>query len=260
MIHFRTRFATILAAMLAALALGTSISAQAAAVVVPAYFDPDVSPEFWVAMNEAAKNVKLTAIMNPNSGPGKRVNPSYQKAIADLHAAGGLVIGYVSTSYGKRRMSEVAADINLYLAMYKVDGIFLDEMTADANAAHIQYYQSLYAYIKGLNPKLSVMGNPGTNTREVYLQHPLADQLVTFEGPAIAHALYVPQPWQAHYPAERFVHIVYGAPAATLAAITARANKAGAGNLYVTNALLPNPYDRLPGYWSKETTRETALR
>ena len=258
--NFRSRFTTILATVLAAFVLGASFSAHAAGVVVPAYVDPDVSPKFWVAMNEAARNVKLTAIMNPNSGPGKRINLPYQKAINDLHAAGGLVIGYVSTSYGKRRLSEVAADINLYLAMYKVDGIFLDEMTADANSRHIQYYQSLYAYIKGLNPTLCVMGNPGTSTVEAYLQHPLADQLVTFEGSASVHALYVPQSWQARYPAERFVHIVYGAPAAVLTTIAARTSLAGAGNLYVTDARLPNPYDKLPTYWAKETAKETAAR
>ncbi len=59
-------------------------------IMVPAYFSPGSK---WDAMDYAASRVPLIAIMNPNNGPGASKSTSYVTALANLHAAGGKVVG-----------------------------------------------------------------------------------------------------------------------------------------------------------------------
>src|SRR5262245_51659938 len=106
-------------------------------IVVPAYFYPG---SLWSSMNWAAGRVPLVAIMNPNSGPGTIKDPQYVAAVNSLRAAGGKVIGYVSTSYTARATNAVKTDIDSYFSFYTVDGIFLDEFTNDSNTNHLNYY------------------------------------------------------------------------------------------------------------------------
>ena len=148
---------------------GTAFAAgsTATSLVVPSYFNATGSVANWNSLVTSARKVPTTAILNPNSGPGVKEDPNYAAAVAKLRAAGGKVLGYVSTSYGKRSLSAVVADINTYVALYKVDGFFIDEMTSDSQMSHIQFYQSIYNYIKGLNATYSVTANPGTNIPEL---------------------------------------------------------------------------------------------
>ena len=54
------------------------------------------------------ETVPMWVILNPASGPGKSVDANYTKAIDRLIGAGWVVLGYVSTSYGKRPGADVA--------------------------------------------------------------------------------------------------------------------------------------------------------
>ncbi|MGE8489413.1 MAG: spherulation-specific family 4 protein, partial [Paraburkholderia nemoris] len=141
----------------------TTATTTTTSLVVPSYFNATSSVANWNSLVTSARKVPTTAILNPNSGPGTKEDPNYAAATAKLRAAGGKVLGYISTSYGKRSLSAVVTDINAYVAMYKVDGFFIDEMTSDSQMSHIQFYQSIYNYIKGLNATYSVTANPGTN-------------------------------------------------------------------------------------------------
>nr|WP_118182403.1 spherulation-specific family 4 protein [Paraburkholderia phosphatilytica] len=239
-----------------ALAAGVHAYAEAATtlqLVVPAYFDADSDPADWNALAVSANSVPTTVILNPNSGPGKKVDSTYIPAIAKVHAAGGKVIGYVSTKAGTRALSAVVQDINLYTQFYQVDGFFIDEMTSDSKTAHVQFYQSIYNYIKGLSSTYQVMGNPGTNVPEIYASLPVADQLVVYEDNAANYAKFKASAWQANYPVSRFVHMVYNVPAASLASTMQFAAAHEAGGVYVTSLTLPNPYKKLPAYWTTET-------
>jgi hypothetical protein len=230
-------------------------------LTVPAYFDPQGKGlALWNDLATTASKVTTTVILNPNSGPGKSIDLTYTAAIAKVHAAGGKVIAYVSTSYGKRSLSNVATDINTYLSFYKVDGFFVDEMTADGTTAHIQYYQSVYNYIKGMSPTLSVMANPGTDMVEQYASLPTADQFVTFEDSAKRYAKYTPAKWQANYPANRFVHMVIGASAADMPNIVTYAATHHAGSLFVTSSGMPNPYKNLGTYWSDFVAKVMSIK
>ena len=234
--------------IMVATALGTSAAPMG--ILVPGYFDPPGG--FWSELNFAATRVPLVAIMNPNNGPGRTQNPNYVAAVNSLHTVGGHVIGYVSTSYAARDTNTVKADIDRYFGFYSVDGIFLDEMTNDANTSHLNYYASLYQYIQKQGTNLLVVGNPGINTQEGYLTRPAADVLATFESNTGYPALVV-DGWVTNHLARQFSHLPYNVPSA--AAMTNYINLAAsrnAGWIYVTDDALPNPWDTLPAYWTNE--------
>ena len=167
-------------------------------ILVPAYFYPTPGGG-WDQMAAAAGQVSLTAILNPDSGPGSAFDPNYAAAVDKLRAAGGAVIGYVDTAYGNRSITAVEADINTYKTWYHLDGIFLDDMTNDAGAQDLSYYQQIYNYIHTLRPDWTVVGNPGSNTAEGYVTNPDADNLVLFEN-GVGDGAYTPPSWQATCP------------------------------------------------------------
>ena len=220
-------------------------------VLVPAYFYP-AQGSAWDSLNLAAQRVPLIAIMNPNNGPSSSLNADYSRAVTTLRNAGGLVIGYVYSSYTMRAVAEVKADIDRYHSFYTIDGIFVDEMTNDSDSARLAYYEELYRYIKIKRPSYLVVGNPGINTTANYLLRPAADALVTFESNA-GYAQYVPDLWTQTRPAIAFSHLCYAvASAATMTNYVQLGVTRNAGYLYVTDDSGSNPWDRLPAYWETE--------
>jgi hypothetical protein len=219
-------------------------------VLVPAYFYPVGNP-YWGELNTAAGRISLTAIMNPNSGPGNSADPNYVAAVNSLEAAGGRVLGYVYTLYGARSEADVEADVNAYISFYHINGIFFDQQSTDP--AEVGYYADLYNYVKSKNPAYQVIANPGTNTQQAYLSTPTADALVTFEDTAGAYAGYTPASWANGYSANHFADIIHTQPtAAGMLADLQLAQQRHAGLVYVTDDTLPNPYDTLPSYWDQE--------
>ena len=225
-------------------------AAEQLQALVPAYFYPVGNP-YWSELDAAASQIGVTAILNPNSGPGNSADPNYVTAVNNLEAAGGKVLGYVYTSYGSRSLAAVEADVNAYINFYHINGIFFDEQSN--SPAEVSYYNQLDNYVKSLNPAYEVIANPGTNTVPAYLTAPTADTLVTFEDTASAYSTYTPASWTSTYSPGHFANIVYGEP--TTAGMLndlqlAQANNAG--YVYVTDDTLPNPYDSLPSYWDQE--------
>jgi hypothetical protein len=245
--------ATIAVACLPALA-PEPVRAAATSVLVPAYFYPDgPGLDDWEKLAASARSITIEAILNPNTGPGKFPNPAYVAVVDRLRRDGGGVLGYVHTSYTKRPIAAVEQDIRDYLKFYNVSGFFIDEMANTLPA--IGYYESIYRFIKQLNPEFKVVGNPGTPyTLEPYLH--AADTLVIFEGSAAAYASYkplVPAPWVANYPPSRFANIIYGVRnEQAIREVLTRARQTNAGAVYITSDALPNPYRRLPEYWGHE--------
>jgi hypothetical protein len=81
-------------------------------------------------------------------------------------------------------------------------------MTNDSNITNLNYYATLYQYIKAKNARLSVIANPGTNTEEDYLNRPTADTLVIFED-STGYASFTPSGWVTNHLARQFVHLPY---------------------------------------------------
>lgn len=237
-------------------------SAGAVELLVPAYFYPAGNGlTYWNQMTASAAKAPVVAILNPASGPGSAVDPAYVTVVTNLRGAGGMVIGYVHTSYGERPLAAVTQDILAYRDMYTVDGYFIDEMGNDGSSVSLNYYAAIHDYIKALNPVHRVIGNPGTHTREIYLSRPTADAVVVFEDTYRAFRRYTPDAWNDSYPAARIGHLVHstGDLSAARNALSLAIQR-NAGLFYATNdKLTPNPWDSLPSYWNSLVT-EVCLR
>ncbi len=234
-----------------------SFNAHAVNILLPAYFYPSSDPNqsFWDEMTAAAGQVGITAIMNPDNGPGSSVNSDYTTAVNVFRAAGGKVVGYAHTSYGARSQADVLSEVASYASFYNIDGIFLDEMSN--TSVDFAYYQSLYSSIKSTNPGYRIFGNPGTNTLESYLT--AADVLVTFENQT-GYDTFTPDTWTNNYTADHFAHLLYNVndKAAMLAYVALAADR-NVGYLYITNDILTNPWDTLPQYWNAEVSAVSAI-
>lgn len=272
---FRRSRSVLQLALLAGLATGLLPGAACGLpeLLVPAYFDPTGSPGsgYWDSLVTAAGSAPVTAIMNPNSGPGLSADPAYSTAIGRVHTAGGKVVGYVATGYATsatRTAAAIKADIDSYLAFYVVDGFFLDEMSSDAGK--IGFYSDLYSYIQNKSASagrsLRVIGNPGTDTAEGYLSTPAADVLMIYEDKAANYAGDATPAWVSHYSADHFAMVVHTeSTAAAMHGDLGLAAQRNTGLLYVTDdsdGVLgnANPYDTLPSYWSDEVASVAATQ
>lgn len=241
-----------LALVLAALMFSSAQSGRAAVaqkMAVPAYFYPI---SYWPQLEDAAPIVGL-AIMNPASGPGTTVDPTYVSVIQSAQASGVTIIGYVTSSYGTRPLATVKAEIGKYIQWYHVDGIFIDEASNDC--AKRSYYKNLYNSIKARDAQLQVVINPGTNTQECFMA--ATDIVINFENTYAVYRTWSPSGWESKYPASRFWHLVYGANEAQMQRAITLSKQRNAGWVYVTNDVLVNPWDTLPAdpYWTNELNR-----
>lgn len=220
-------------------------------LLVPAYFYPaGDGAKAWARMTESAKRVKINVILNPDSGPGAKVDPTYVRVVDTFRAAGGTVFAYVTSSYGKRSPDEVLADVGKYQQFYKIDGLFLDEM--DNTPGNLASYREIVRRVHDAIPGGLVIGNPGTSVPEEYVRQGAADVLVTFENDHKLDADAVPPPWVSSYPARRFARIVHTIPdVPAFRANLDRMKSRHLGYVFLTDALMPNPYDRLPSFWSE---------
>ncbi len=232
-------------------------------VLVPAYFSPSSGTEWSRMASGAAANpgVQVTAIMNPDNGEFDAADPAYVSALNQFVGAGGKVVGYVYTGYGKRPLATVKANIDAYFTLYgrsAISGIFLDEMSSDA--AMLAGYREIYAYIKAKDSSLRVIGNPGMvpNTAD-YAS--VADVLVTFEARNSSYATYDPRttPWLytlANSRQSSLVHDTATCADMQKAVQSAASALYNAGPIYMTDLQydpvkdIGNPWASLPSYWT----------
>lgn len=260
----------------AALALALHGAASATALLVPAYFYPSSDPaqSYWDELTAAAASgVSVTAIMNPDSGPGSAFNSDYASAVTGFRAAGGKVLGYVYTCYGgtncfgglppTRTTTEVLADARRYADWYGVEGIFLDEMSNQLAA--LPFYQTVAQGLRAARPAGLIVGNPGTSAPVDYLG--VADTLVTLENGTGSYAGAPTEPWMSTAAAQQQASLFYNvASADTMRALVGEARARNVGYVYITddryvpgNPAAPNPWDQLPTYWAAELTAVSSV-
>lgn len=152
--------------------------------VYPANGHKNPAYERLIDLKRRYETVPMWIVVNPASGPGKEVDPNYTTAIDRLCGAGCVVLGYVTTSYGKRAESQVQRDIDRWLKMYpRIHGVFFDEMIYEDSDAAVKYQAALsrYAHEAGCWPTVA---NPGADTPGRYFAGNAADVIIVHEGDA----------------------------------------------------------------------------
>ncbi len=226
-------------------------AAPALRLVVPAYFYPaGEGLRHWDRLLAAADRVPITAIVNPASGPGKAADPNYVKLLERAGKTKITLLGYVSTSYAKRPLADVKADIDVWLRLYSgLQGVFLDEQASSAE--HLDYYAALRDHARSKPGLKLVVSNPGTVCDERYLSRPAADIACLFEGPKAPDPSALPD-WIGKHSPDRVLVLSYKvATADAMRKCIAAAGKK-VGCIYITDADGANPWDRLPSYWDEE--------
>ncbi|MEZ6120648.1 MAG: spherulation-specific family 4 protein [Pirellulaceae bacterium] len=253
-------------------------------LLVPAYANPCCS-NTWAAYVQLAneKSVPLNLIINPNSGPGNSpIDANYVSAdgksgvLVELNHLDVPLFGYVRTNYAHQPLETVLAEMDRYYSAdywrntdVRPSGIFLDEYSN--NLANVGYYQQISEHLAQLNANATIIGNPGVGgyfdssqgaagfTLTDYILS--ADVLVTFENAAQPYRQnYQPADWQNDYPADRFAHIVHTESFLDLPETLQLAAERNVGMLYVTDDQMPNPYDKLPSFWTAEVNRLALLQ
>ena len=233
-------------------------------ILVPAYFYPSTaSPWTTLATSAAAHpSVAITAIMNPNNGIFSSADANFTRAGTQFVAAGGRLLGYVYTGYGKggRTMTDIKVNIDRYLQLYgreRISGIFLDEMASEPQK--LDFYKEIYRYIKAIDPSLRVVGNPGMVPDADYAS--VADTLVIFEGTAADYPKYDPRSqntWLytfANVTQAMLAHNTASCAAMQTAMQAAATPRNNAGLVYATDREfnfvtgVGNPWSALPVYW-----------
>jgi hypothetical protein len=216
-------------------------------IFVPAYFHPSGDNlSYWDDLVSAAAKVPLMVVINPNSGPGEKIDPAYPSVIAKLAKTKAQLLGYISTSYAKVPLEKAKADIAAWTKMYpEIQGYFLDEQTSDAG--HVDYYRKLVAAAKAARPNGTVVSNPGNPCDAGYFAKGGPDVLCTFEnssplaefkGDAISAA------------ANRRIGLAHSLhPRAKLEPLLDLAANKQLGWVFLTDGVMPNPWDRLPSFW-----------
>jgi Spherulation-specific family 4 len=190
-------------------------------------------------------------VINIANGPGTDLIPDYQPAIAAARAAGIAVVGYVDAGNGRRSHSDVVADIDQYTDWYAPSGFLFDQAhLADGDVR--TYFLPLRDRVKADDPNALVILNPGTSADECIME--IADIVVDFEGSCasyLAPTTAMPR-WRHEYRPERFWHIVYDVPAASVQLVVDAAKARRTGWLYTTDQPIDDTspggylYDRLP--------------
>lgn len=229
-------------------------------ILLPLYSYPTWWTTYpWTRVAAAASRAPITAIINPDNGPGSAFpNADYVQGLNDLRAGGVRCIGYVYTSYGARALTNVLADIDAYTASTNVSGIFVDETSSSTN--DLAYYTQVYAHVRSIPGFDLVVVNPGTQSPEAYLAAPAAEVAVIYEFNT-GWSNYTPDAYVAAYPSGRFAALPYAIPdAAGMNHAVDLAVQRNIGYVYVTDDALPNPWDTLPTYWDELVDLVAAFR
>lgn len=257
-------------------------------VAVPAYWSPAVPDgrAMFERLSRSAPATGLVVVNGSRSAPELPYDPHWAEAFKLLDAARARPVAYVDTGYfgfalgspgratradgpgGGRSdveawTAQITRDVDDWYRVYGpsgVQGIFLDRTTATCGPGgrYVDLYRRVAAHIRKRDPGAFIVMNPGRTTERCY--RGIADTLVTFEGPYDEYLGWQPAGWEKGLPAERFWHLVYGAPdPAAMRRAVELSKERNAGFVHVTDAGqtvdgLGHPWTGMPAedYWRAE--------
>jgi hypothetical protein len=153
-----------------------------------------------------------------------------------------VVLGYVATTYAKKPVGTVHAEVDAYGSFYTgIEGIMFDEMSNTPGDE--AYYQGLDTYVKGKGYSVTV-GNPGTDVPASFIG--VLDTLFVYESGGLPDVGKLPAYYASHSKSD-FALIAYGVAAVDTAFVASA--RQHVGFVYLTDDTLPNPYDTLPAYF-----------
>jgi len=200
----------------------------------------------------ANSQVPITAIINPASGPGDiPLSAVYVEGLNKLRNANVTILGYVHTQRGGRDMALMKQEVDRYDQYFDIDGIFFDEVATEAT--QLERYQELYNYVKTRQNLDQVFLNPGGYIDREYLDEPVGETAVIFEGPGSDWFNYELDSDLAEYPAERLAFLAHSAPnASAMQEYLQLAVDRNVGYVYVTDDMGEdngNHWNTLPSFW-----------
>lgn len=146
---------------------------------IPSFYDPVTYAADWNITIGGDPSVQRILTLDKANGPGTAQDPHYVTGIAQAHAQGHQVLGYIKPSEpGVSPPSSNAAmiaAIDAWYAFYpNIDGIWIDNVVGNGQQAvsNFTYYQSLYNHIKsqgGGGPNIVMMNFGWVGLLEEYL-------------------------------------------------------------------------------------------
>ncbi|HEX6416588.1 MAG TPA: spherulation-specific family 4 protein, partial [Candidatus Saccharimonadales bacterium] len=180
--------------------------------------------------------------------------------IAANTSAGIRSIGYVDTNYQTRPMADVMKDIDDWHTMYPgVSGVLLDRVSV-GGAADLCYSAYAYNFAKSKYQNDLIAQNFGTYTSPAY--EPYGDIFLNAEmGYALYQTWSLPADGFQDNPAysNRFWHLIHTTSGAEFADALSDSRNNNAGWVYITDDVMPNPYQNAPTYFNTELTQVGTL-
>jgi hypothetical protein len=214
-------------------------------IYVPLYVYPiNIGWNQWeivIKSKLAHPSVPFLVVINPSNGAGGKKDNNYVNGINSLKSADITVIGYIYTGYGTRDIDIIKSEIGKYKDWYDVDGIMFDEMSN--KTGHEKYYEILTSYTKSLGMRLT-KGNPGTTVPASYTN--AVDNFVIYENSGYPDLIRI-QELHADYNKRNLSFVSYGITRLDTQYVIHASNYVGL--MYITDSILPNPYDSIPSYF-----------
>jgi Spherulation-specific family 4 len=180
-------------------------------------------------------------VINPSNGHGSYQDSNFVSGIQQLESAGIMVIGYISTGYGTVPISQVEQEISAYSQLYKVNGVFFDEMSNVPGARYENYYSTLTSFSSSVGMSITI-GNPGASIPASYIG--TIDNIVVYENSGLPPASFLSG---LGYNKGDFSIMSYGV---SFDSGFVQSASSDVGYLYLTNGTYPSPYVNLPSYFS----------
>lgn len=224
-------------------------------LLVPAYFYPGGEDiRMWDKLLDSVKSGEVVAIVNPFNGPGKQLDPNYSAILDRAEKAGLVTIGYVHTSYGKRPLEQVEADVDQWFKWYPhIKGVFFDEQNSSTDK--VEYYITAAQYVRNKKSGMLIVSNPGIICAREYFTRPTADVICVGEHGGGAGLTFPAWAWAKESNPERFAFLIYDVKKREqMVDLLRDAMRSGTRYIYVTDAGLQDAWKRLPTWWDDEVT------
>lgn len=222
-------------------------------LAAPFYLHPAESPGAWEALLAGRLGLAF-AVINVSNGPGPDPDPYYGPLLARPSAIP--LVGYVHVSYGDRSATSVLADARRWRELYGITDIFLDEIPS--GRTRLNWDLALIDTLRQQGVR-RVIANPGTHPDPGLLRR--ADLTCVSEQNWEVYRATTPRALlRRRASGERLWHIVHDVPQRDWPRALRLAHAAGAGYLWLTDAVLPNPWRTLPPYLAELSAAASGRR